>query len=136
MKYGKAKRTDLDKIVGNHVSEKQMRRFLDTLTEDVYIINSLKRSRLTEKDSNPNLEIYKEEDFNANINKNETGDEDDIQGGNVIFANSLNIDSKEEKINTFISSNARLSCVLLNRSNIWLLFKFNNIDGRCSPLFL
>jgi cation diffusion facilitator family transporter len=72
--------------------------FMYNSEEDVYRINSLKRSRLAEKDSNPNLEIYKEEDFNANINKNETGDEDDIQGGNVIFANSLNIDSKEKKL--------------------------------------
>ena len=30
-KYGKAKRSDLDKIVGNHISEKQMRRYLDEL---------------------------------------------------------------------------------------------------------
>ena len=72
--------------------------FMYNSEEDVYRINSLKRSRLAEKDSNPNLEIYKEEDFNANIIKNETGDENDIQGGNVIFANSLNIDSKEKKL--------------------------------------
>ena len=30
-KYGKAKRADLDKVVGNHISEKQMRRYLDEL---------------------------------------------------------------------------------------------------------
>ena len=30
-KYGKAKRADLDKIIGNHLSEKQMRRHLELL---------------------------------------------------------------------------------------------------------
>jgi ATP-dependent DNA helicase RecG len=46
MKYGKAKRTDLDKIVGNHVSEKQMRRFLDTLREDERIVTKRRNERL------------------------------------------------------------------------------------------
>lgn len=32
-KYGKAKRSELDKIVGNHLSEKQMRRYLDELRD-------------------------------------------------------------------------------------------------------
>ena len=43
-KYGKAKRADLDKIVGNHVSEKQMRRFLDTLREEGRIVTEGKRN--------------------------------------------------------------------------------------------
>ena len=43
-KYGKAKRVDLDKIVGNHVSEKQMRRFLDTLREEGRIVTEGKRN--------------------------------------------------------------------------------------------
>jgi len=43
-KYGKAKRADLDKIVGNHVSEKQMRRFLDMLREDGRIVTEGKRN--------------------------------------------------------------------------------------------
>ena len=33
-KYGKAKRADLDKIVGSHVSEKQMRNYLDQLKKE------------------------------------------------------------------------------------------------------
>ena len=33
-KYGKAKRADIDKIVGNHLSEKQLRRILDELREE------------------------------------------------------------------------------------------------------
>ncbi len=32
-KYGKAKRTDLDKIIGDHLSEKQLRRYIDILKE-------------------------------------------------------------------------------------------------------
>ena len=43
-KYGKVKRADLDKIVGNHVSEKQMRRFLDMLREDGRIVTEGKRN--------------------------------------------------------------------------------------------
>lgn len=33
-KYGKAKRADLEKLVGSHVSEKQMRSYLDALRKD------------------------------------------------------------------------------------------------------
>lgn len=33
-KYGKAKRADLDKVVGSHVSEKQMRNYLDQLKKE------------------------------------------------------------------------------------------------------
>ena len=43
-KYGKVKRADLDKIVGNHVSEKQMRRFLEMLREDGRIVTEGKRN--------------------------------------------------------------------------------------------
>lgn len=32
-KYGKAKRVDIDKLLGNHISDKQIRRFLDTLKD-------------------------------------------------------------------------------------------------------
>lgn len=32
-KYGKAKRGDIDKLLGNHISDKQIRRFLDTLKD-------------------------------------------------------------------------------------------------------
>ena len=33
-KYGKAKISDLEKLVGSHVSEKQMRSYLDALIKD------------------------------------------------------------------------------------------------------
>ena len=42
MKYGKSKRADLDKIVGNHVSEKQMRSYLDALRKDGRLKNRRK----------------------------------------------------------------------------------------------
>ena len=45
-KYGKAKISDLEKLVGSHVSEKQMRRFLDTLREDERIVTKRRNERL------------------------------------------------------------------------------------------
>ena len=45
-KYGKAKRADLDKIVGNHVSEKQMRSYLDTFRKDGRLITEGKNRYL------------------------------------------------------------------------------------------
>ena len=44
LKYGKAKRTDLDKVVGNHISEKQMRRYLDELREKGLVETEGKRN--------------------------------------------------------------------------------------------
>lgn len=43
-KYGKAKRADLDKVIGNHISEKQMRRYLDELREKGLIETEGKRN--------------------------------------------------------------------------------------------
>ena len=43
-KYGKAKRADLDKVVGNHISEKQMRRYLDELREKGLVKTEGKRN--------------------------------------------------------------------------------------------
>ena len=42
-KYGKAKRADLDIVIGNHISEKQMRRYLDELREKGLIETEGKR---------------------------------------------------------------------------------------------
>lgn len=43
-KYGKAKRADLDIVIGNHISEKQMRRYLDELREKGLIETEGKRN--------------------------------------------------------------------------------------------
>lgn len=43
-KYGKAKRADLDKVIGNHISEKQMRRYLDEFREKGIIETEGKRN--------------------------------------------------------------------------------------------
>ena len=65
--------------------------------EDVYRINSMKRSRL--KNSDNNLEIIEEEELKMKEEKKEKDcQEEDISGGNIIFANLNNIDSKEKKL--------------------------------------
>lgn len=43
-KYGKAKRSDLDKLVGSHLTEKQMRRFIDTYRDKGWITTEGKRN--------------------------------------------------------------------------------------------
>ena len=72
--------------------------FMYNSEEDVYRLNSLKRSRLP--DSSKNLEIFKEEEEKKALNKNlnTSEEDDDITGGNVIFANSKNINFKEKKL--------------------------------------
>ena len=69
--------------------------FMYNSEEDVYRLNSLKRSRIP--DTSKNLEIIKEEEEKKAINLN-TSEEEDITGGNVIFANSKNVNFKEKKL--------------------------------------
>ena len=66
--------------------------------EDVYRLNSMKKSRV-KTGSNKNLEVISEEELKINEDKelNEFK-EDDLSGGNVIFANNLNINFKEKKL--------------------------------------
>ena len=65
--------------------------------EDVYRLNSMKRSRM--KNSDNNLEIIEEEELKLREdNKEKELQGDDISGGNVIFANLNNISSKEKKL--------------------------------------
>jgi cation diffusion facilitator family transporter len=70
--------------------------FMYNSEEDVYRLNSMKRSRM--KSSDKNLEIIEEEELKLKEDNKEKEHCDDISGGNVIFANLNNISSKEKKL--------------------------------------
>ena len=70
--------------------------FVYNSEEDVYRLNSLKKSRMTEINRNESEEGNKS---NSSIVKNRSSIKDDnVTGGNVIFANLINIDFKEKKL--------------------------------------
>ena len=85
----------LDKGEEENDYHKNSNLFMYNSEEDVYRLNSLKRSRIP--DTSKNLEIIKEEEEKKAINLN-TSEEEDITGGNVIFANSKNVNFKEKKL--------------------------------------
>ena len=69
--------------------------------EDIYRLNSMKRSRVREeKNSNKNLQRILEDEKEDEKEKEEskTSHKDDVSGGNVIFANLININYKEKKL--------------------------------------
>ena len=69
--------------------------FMYNSEEDMYRLNSLKRSRMTERMNSNNLEKIDEELENSyQVTK-----EDESQEGNIIFANLSNIGLKEKKLN-------------------------------------
>ena len=70
--------------------------FVYNSEEDVYRLNSLKKSRMTEINRNESEEGNKS---NSSIVKNRSSIKDDnVTGGNVIFANLININFKEKKL--------------------------------------
>jgi Co/Zn/Cd efflux system component len=69
--------------------------FMYNSEEDMYRLNSLKRSRMTERMNSNNLEKIDEELENSyQVTKG-----DESQEGNIIFANLSNIGLKEKKLN-------------------------------------
>lgn len=70
--------------------------FVYNSEEDVYRINSLKKSKMAEINRNESQEGNKS---NSNIKRKRSSTKDDnVTGGNVIFANLINIDFKEKKL--------------------------------------
>ena len=87
--------------------------FMYNSEEDVYRLNSMKKSRISERNSNKNLEQFNEnekEDEKKEKSKNKQEDDDDVSGGNVIFANVININYKEKKLTPLYII---MSCYLL-----------------------
>ena len=66
--------------------------FIFNSEDDVYRLNSLKKSRITERTRNSELHLEEENKMN------EDKKEDDFSGGNIIFANLININFKEKKL--------------------------------------
>ena len=81
---------------------KNSNQFTFNSEEDIWRFNSLKKSRIIEKaNSNKNLEtIVEEEKHNENNEKNnqESHRDENMSGGNIIFANVININFKEKKL--------------------------------------
>ena len=73
--------------------------------EDIYKVNTMKKSKAYKSNSN-NIEVIQENDetekFKKTLYSNKEKDNDiekeKIQGGNIIFANLLNIDFKQKKL--------------------------------------
>ena len=67
--------------------------------EDIYRLNSKKKSRIS---TNSNLdrivEDEKEEEKKEEMNKDVDSINEDVTGGNIIFANAININFKEKKL--------------------------------------
>ena len=95
LKFGSLERGGIDDDDDYH---KNSSLFQYNSEEDVYRINSIKKSRI-QSGSIQNLEPIAEEELKLNEDKsaNELKD-DDLSGGNVIFANMLNINFKEKKL--------------------------------------
>ena len=76
--------------------------FMYNSEEDVYRLNSLKRSRIGgDRNSNSNLQKITEDEKEEEKEREETKEshhDDDVSGGNVIFANLININYKEKKL--------------------------------------
>jgi len=76
--------------------------FMYNSEEDIYRLNSMKRSRIADRNSNSNLqkimEDEKEEEKEKEKEEEKTTQKDDVSGGNVIFANLINLNYKEKKL--------------------------------------
>ena len=46
-KYGKAKRGEINKLLGSHISDKQFRNFIDELKAKVFIRTEVERGQMT-----------------------------------------------------------------------------------------
>ena len=99
IRYGNEDRPELKfdrQLDDDDVIRKNSSLFLYNSEEDVYRLNSLKKSRMTEINRNESEEGNKS---NSSIVKNRSSIKDDnVTGGNVIFANLINIDFKEKKL--------------------------------------
>ena len=94
LRFGSLERGGLDDDDDYH---KNSNLFMYNSEEDVYRLNSMKKSRL--KDSDKNLETIQEEELKMKEDQKEKeNQEEDISGGNIIFANLNNISSKEKKL--------------------------------------
>ena len=95
LRFGSLERGGIDEDEDYH---KNSNLFQYNSEEDVYRVNSMKKSRF-QIDSSKSLEPIAEEELK--INEEKSGNdfkEDDLSGGNVIFANMLNINFKEKKL--------------------------------------
>ena len=95
LRFGSLDRGGIDEDEDYH---KNSNLFQYNSEEDVYRVNSMKKSRF-QIDSSKSLEPIAEEELK--INEEKSGNdfkEDDLSGGNVIFANMLNINLKEKKL--------------------------------------
>ena len=85
---------------------KDLKKFIYNSEEDVYRINSLMKSRV--QNSSRNLDTFQDQDEYRKIDENkndeikikEEDEEEKVSGGNVIFANRINLDNKEKKLST------------------------------------
>ena len=97
LKFASLDRGGLDDENDENDEKKKKNPFIYNSEEDVYRINSMLRSRLP--GSNKNLETIVEEEPKDKENKKPNEEhEENTSGGNVIFANLLNIENKEKKL--------------------------------------
>jgi len=77
------------------------KRFNYNNEQGIYTVNSLDKSRLSEQNLDRLYSKVEEEDVlkeNKDFNNSSQNEEEDAIGGNIIFANTMNIDSKEKKL--------------------------------------
>ena len=98
IRYGNEDRPELkfdNQLEDEDVIRKNSSLFLYNSEEDIYRLNSLKKTRIAEmneSESENQLNIKKKRSSISSIK------DDNVTGGNVIFANLINIDYKEKKL--------------------------------------
>ena len=101
LRFGSLDRGGLD-----DENEDYFNKFIYNSEEDVYRLNSLNKSRV--KNSSKNLDAIQEQEEELKleteenkideIKNNEEEDKENVSGGNVIFANKINLNNKEKKL--------------------------------------
>jgi cation diffusion facilitator family transporter len=99
LKFGSLDRGNLDDEDGDY--HKNSNLFMYNSEKDIYRLISLKKSRIKSKNSDKDLETIMEEEKakeNNEMKKEEISKDDNMSGGNIIFANIININFKEKKL--------------------------------------
>ena len=99
LRFGSLDRGDVDDDEEEDDYHRNNSLFMYNSEEDIYRLNSKKKSRIS---TNSNLERIvedeKEEEKKEEMNKDIDSINEDVTGGNIIFANAININFKEKKL--------------------------------------
>ena len=99
LRFGSLDRGDVDDDEEEDDYHRNNSLFMYNSEEDIYRLNSKKKSRIS---TNSNLdrivEDEKEEEKKEEMNKDVDSINEDVTGGNIIFANAININFKEKKL--------------------------------------